>query len=204
MFGQEALYYLIRNYKFQTVLDVAAAAGEHAKIFRDYGKNVTELDFGKSYYCRKRKNGNFIQGDYLDIHFAKSFDVVWLCHVLEHQLNPNFFLKKVNQDLKEGGVLAITVPPLKDSIVGGHVTLWNAGLLLYQLVLANFDCREASIKKYDYNISVILRKKKIELPILTQDCGDVNLLSKFFPKGLKTDNKLEGFNGNIKELNWSE
>ena len=77
----------------------------------------------------------------------------------EHQVNPNLFLKKIFNDLKEGGVLAITVPPLKHEIVGGHVTLWNAGLTMYQLVLAGFNCKNISIKSYGYNISVVLKKK---------------------------------------------
>lgn len=204
MCGKIALEYLIKKYDFKTVLDVGSGSGEHSKVLRASGKEVTEIDFGNSYYSKQRKDNNFICGNYLDISFVKSFDVAWCCHVLEHQLNPNLFLEKVNRDLKEGGILAITVPPLKHNIVGGHVSLWNGGLLLYQLIMAGFDCRNASIKTYGYNISVILRKKKIELPALTHDCGDLNRLSEFFPKDLRTNNRLEGFDGNIKQLNWKK
>ena len=47
------------------------------------------------------------------------------------------FLKKVHSLLNEGGYLAIIVPPRKPFIVGGHVTIWNAGLVLYNLILAS-------------------------------------------------------------------
>ena len=209
MFGKIALDYLISNYKFKTILDIGSGEGEHSKILRASGKEVTELDLGGSYYSKQRKDTNFISSDYLSTEFNKPFEAIWACHVLEHQLNPNLFLKKINKDLKEAGVLAITVPPLKDYIVGGHITLWNAGILLYQLILAGFNCREASIRKYGYNISVILNKKKVVLPTLSYDYGDVEKLLDYFPKELRVKEgngrfKLEGFDGNITILNWKK
>lgn len=125
--------------------------------------------------------------------------------VLEHQLNIQDFLVKVNSLIKENGVLAITVPPLKNTIVGGHVSLWNAGLLIYRLVLAGFDCKEASVCTYGYNISVIVKKRSIfVLDQIAYDVGDLNILSKYFPKGLKYFNseKDKPFYGKIRKLNW--
>jgi len=71
------------------------------------------------------------------------------------------------------------------------------------------DCREAKIKKYDYNISVMIKKKSIKLPKLTNDHGDLNRIIQFFPKELVHKNKaeqdiMEGFNGDIKQLNWNK
>lgn len=79
--------------------------------------------------------------------------------MLEHQLNPNIFLKKVYSVIKEDGYLCIIVPPRKPIIVGGHVSIWNAGLLMYHLIHAGFDCSNASIFQYDYNIGIIIKKK---------------------------------------------
>lgn len=85
-------------------------------------------------------------------------------------------------DLKDDGIAALTVPPLKHEIVGGHVNLYNAGLLLYQMILAGFDCRNASIHTYDYNISIIVRKDRyVDLSGLTFDSGDINYLKQYFP-----------------------
>ena len=211
MFGQIGLLYLIKNYKFKTILDIGSGQGTHANILRACKKKVTEIDLGKSYYSTKRIKNNFIHKDYLNIKFNKKFDAIWACHVLEHQPNPNLFLKKIHKDLKNNGILVITVPPLKDYIVGGHLSLWNAGLLLYNLILAGFDCKNASIKKYDYNITVIVQKKSIKLPKLSYDYKDVEKLIDYFPTKLRNmSNKinngllLEGFNGNIKQLNWKE
>ncbi|MBS4041253.1 MAG: class I SAM-dependent methyltransferase [Flavobacteriales bacterium] len=198
-FAGETLQYVIKNYEFEDVLDVGSGEGKHSDIFKLFNKNVTSIDFGKSVYFEKRSSKHAcVFGDYYSYNFNKKFDLIWASHVLEHQPNPNLFLKKIFNDLKENGILAITAPPLKHEIVGGHVTLWNAGLLLYQLVLAGFNCKEASIKSYGYNISVVLQKKTIkELPELSYDSGDITLLSDYLPKGLN-----EPFDGNIHHLNW--
>lgn len=211
MFGNIAIEYLLKNYKFNTLLDIGSGDGKHSEIFRNNKKEVTEIDLGSSYYAKQRKGNKIVSSNYLNIHFDKAFDAIWMCHVLEHQPNPNIFLQKANKDLKENGILAVTVPPLKNQIVGGHVTLWNAGILLYQLILAGFDCSEAAIKKYQYNISIILKKKSIKIPSLTSDYGDIDKLSNYFPNSLNTGfrnpadkSKLEGFNGDINNLNWKE
>ena len=110
-------------------------------------------------------------------------------------------MKKLKSDLKPDGILCVTVPPPKHEIVGGHVSVWNAGLLMYRLVLAGFNCSNARIKKYGYNISLILPNSPSTLdsglPDLHYDTGDIDKLKNFFPLNTK-----EGFNGDITELNW--
>lgn len=198
-FAYLAIQKLITDYNFETILDVGSGSGEHTKCFLDNNKKVTAIDFGKSVYFEKRSDSyNYLQADYNSYKFEKLFDAIWASHVLEHQPNPNYFLKKIFSDLKENGILTITVPPLKHQIVGGHVTLWNAGLILYQLVLAGFNCKDASILQYGYNISVIVRKKTIKkFPELAFDKGDIENLLEYFPDGF-----TEPFDGDIKILNW--
>ena len=152
------------------LLDIGCGDGEHAKGFRKVF-DVTTLDL---------KPEADIIGDYLSVEIPK-MDCIWASHVLEHQRNPGLFLDKVFKDLRPGGLLAITVPPRKDEIVGGHVTLWNAGLLLYNLVLAGFDCSRASLYVQEYDISVLVKKKEASLPTLKRDSGDIEKLANFFP-----------------------
>ena len=175
----------VLSMEFQTVLDVGAG-GDHADTFRNNGKTVTTLNFTDADIC----------SDFLTAKVG-AYDLVWASHVLEHCPNPNLFLKKAYSCLNSGGILAITVPPLKHEIVGGHVSLWNPGLLLYHLVLAGFDCSEASVKEYGYNISVVLRKKQAKLPALSMDCGDIEKLARFFPFPAQ-----HGFDGRLREINW--
>lgn len=178
------------------VLDIGSGDGSHARYMRDHGKNVIAVSL--------EPPADWV-GDYLTGECLKKFDAIWACHVLEHQPNPGLFLKKCFSDLKDGGVLAITVPPAKHNIVGGHVTLWNAGLLLYNMILAGFDCREARVSRNypaveggtPYNISVIVKKREAVLPTLRMDTGDIEALAKFFPFPAE-----HGFNGSLPAINW--
>lgn len=183
-----------------SLLDIGCGTGRHSNQFFQYDYlSITGVDINPADKWMTR-------GDYNDIRFAKKFDTIWCAHVLEHQHNVQNFLKKVYDDLKEGGWLAITVPPRKDEIVGGHVSLWNAGLLVYNLVLAGFDCSDCKIKSYGYNVSVLVKKKpggdwahRNFKPALRYGKGDIELLAPYFPPNCRT----HGFSGVIEEWNWS-
>jgi SAM-dependent methyltransferase len=194
--SREALEKLISAYDFRTVLDVGCGPGHHAALLRQAGKEVTGIDVVKM--C-----DGMIVANYLEHQFEQPFDCLWLSHVLEHQLNVNLFLKKAFRDLKPGGILAVTVPPLKHEIVDGHLTLWNAGLLLYNLILAGFDCSRARIKQYGYNISVLVPKAPAAVPYerLHYDTGDIALISRFFPEHPRMQ-WVQAFRGDIAQLNW--
>jgi len=174
-----------------TVLDIGAGKEEyHANDMRKCGLTVDTVDFFN----------NTFQGDYNTLpDFSSQYDAIWCAHTLEHQLNVGLFLKRIFKDVKENGLVCITVPPAKDTIVGGHLSLWNAGLLLYNLILAGFDCSEAMVATYGYNITVMVKKKTAILPELKYDTGDIESLIRFFPVRIKP---VERFDGVIMEVNW--
>lgn len=187
MLAEEALDKVL-TMDFRTVLDIGSGRGLHSYEFLRHSKEVTTVSLEEPAH---------IIGDYNDQIFYEKFDCIWASHVLEHQRNPGEFLEKCYKDLKDDGILAITVPPRKDIIVGGHVTLWNAGLLLYNLILAGFDCSEASVKTYGYNVSVIVKKKLAVHGNLAMGRGDIEKLAHLFPMDVE-----HGFDGNIQEINW--
>tara|TARA_R110000751_G_scaffold291454_1_gene398440 strand:+ start:19 stop:633 length:615 start_codon:yes stop_codon:yes gene_type:complete len=204
MLSDIAIKKLLKDYSFNTVLDVGSGKGEHSDIFSDNNKKVTAVDIGNSEYFRSRKTGfdniELITADFNGHNFGSlQFDCVWASHILEHQRNVGLFLEKVISLTKEGGIICITIPPMKSQIVGGHLTLWNGGLLLYNLVLCGLDCSEASILCYGYNISIILKKKRIDIPNnLSYDIGDIEKMKRFFPNNYD----YQGFDGNIQKINW--
>jgi len=187
--GNDAIEKLVADYQFDTVLDLGCGAGDHTSYFRDHGKQVTTLDAGH-YHAFKP---DYV-GMYEDILFPTQFDCIWTSHVLEHVRNPGIFLDKVHRDLKEGGVLAITVPPLKHDLVSGHINLFNPGILVYQLIQAGFDCSKAAVKVYGYNISLIMQKVSHGLPTGTWSFPEV---VKFFPFPVRQNS-----DGRIIRVNW--
>jgi SAM-dependent methyltransferase len=184
-----AAFQLLNQISYASALDIGSGDGLHARLFREAGKHVTTISMIEP---------ADIVGDYLAIDLERQFDVAWASHVLEHQVNPGHFLEKVRRDLKSGGILAVTVPPMKPQMVGGHVSLWNAGLLLYHLVLAGIDCADAKVWSEGYDVSVIVRNKAASLPAdLIHDAGDLERLAHLFPLPVK-----QGFSGEIHKLNW--
>lgn len=127
------------------------------------------------------------------------YKVVNLSHVLEHVYSPIECLDNILQEVNGLEYLIISVPLLKHQIVGGHVNLYNTGLLMYQLVLAGYDCSNISIATINKEICCVLPVERIvSYPKLKHDCGDIELLAQYFPKGYD----YQGFNGNIDKINW--
>jgi len=208
--SQAAVQKLLDDFEFDTVLDIGAGAMEQSIVFSRHGKKVTAVDYGVSIYYKEFKveNGTGIKqiiGDFNHIEFDEQFDCVWASHILEHQPNVDQFLHKVVSLTKENGIIAITVPVFDHVIYGGHVSLWNAGLVLYRLVLTGVNCANAHILSYGDNISVLVRKETITVPQdIEYDCGDLRRIKAYLPEALTyySNPRDEPFDGNIERLNW--
>ncbi len=197
--GGFALQTLLDHLAFDTVLDVGSGKGKHAALLAAHGKRVTAVDLGRStYFAQRGPDDAAVVGDVLDVELGGPFDLVWASHVLEHQPDVRRFLRRLRDATREDGLLAIVVPPLKHEIVGGHLTLWNAGLVLYNLAVAGIDCARCAICRYDYDVCVLVRKRSIDvIPELAFDSGDVGRLRPFLPNFCD-----EPFDGDVVLHNW--
>lgn len=139
---------------FNSILDIGSAAGNCSDIFKFLGKDVTRVEHLEIYDAEYRT-------DFITTNFKKKFDCIWASQVLEHQRNVGLFLNKCFDDLNENGILAITVPysTNKNMLEMGHALNFNPLNLIYNLVLAGFDCSEIKLKVYDNDIGIILKKK---------------------------------------------
>lgn len=181
MWAERALAAVLALDGIRTVLDIGAGPGEHAVAFRAAGRIVTTTD-------HQLRLAPDILGDFpdgvLDALAARGpFDLVWSSHVLEHARDPGRFLDAAVSLVAPGGALAVTVPPMKPQLVGGHLSLWTLGLLVYHLVLAGVDCSAAACLEDGYNLSVVVPEvRRIGgLPALRHDAGDLERLAPWFP-----------------------
>jgi SAM-dependent methyltransferase len=194
--SSEAVDKLLKDYSFRSILDIGCGAElEHSLKFAEFGKDVTSVDLlPLSNSVDKPDNINFVNQNIFDfIELGEKFECVWSSHCLEHLESPIPFLRLLKKVTNPDSIICITVPPLKHNIVSEHISLWNGGLLIYCLVLAGYDCSDIVLKKYGYNISVILKRKDIEVKT-----SNINELSKFFPEKYNYFN----FNGDIDSINW--
>ncbi len=172
------------------VLDIGAGDGRHADPMRAAGLNVTTIDLMSPVLLMKSAHvpsgscwpAPDIQGDYLNVPAPdKAYQAIWCSHVVEHQRDVGAFLRKMFSELEDGGLLAVTVPPMGESLVGGHLNQFTEAGLVYNLVCAGFDCAEARVGIYGYNISVLVEKRPFDCPVLCFDAGDIEALRDFFP-----------------------
>lgn len=204
--AQDALIKCCENKSIKTVLDVGCGKGDHAGIFLEYGKTVTGIEAG--FTCRIKENYTFkfIQDDFLKHNFTEQYDLVWCSHVLEHQLAVGEFIKKVFSCCRDDGHVAITVPnDISGKVEEGHVSIWNAGLLMYNIIQCGYSCKHARVKSYAGNVSVIVPKEIIKVEE-KYDYRGVSDTRKYFPDNMICGSTRFGgvlFDGNIEELNWN-
>lgn len=175
------------------ILDVGGGLGLNAAFFRYHGYSVDVIDLKQGETANAEKLT--YEGDYRDFSPANKYDIIWSSHMIEHILNPGEFFEKCKLWLREGGVLAITVPPLRLSELRlVHPGQFNAGMILLQLIYAGFLCYDASVCEYGYNLSVIITKHSRENQAIA-DCLPKNLNATY-------RNNVPMFDGNINLLNW--
>ncbi len=201
--AQDALIKCGSDNSIRTVLDVGCGKGDHSNIFLEFGKQVTGIDAEVNCKIKVNSSFQFIQDDFIKHEFMEQYDLVWCSHVLEHQLAVGEFIEKLFSCCKDIGKVAITVPNEKQGMVmEGHVNNWNAGLLMYNIIQSGFNCRNAAVKTYAGNVSVIVTKEKINKENGYRVVGNTR---RYFPANMKCgENRFGGvfFDGNIEELNW--
>lgn len=207
MFGKRALDELLLFPGWNTALDVGAGKCIQSEYLKSKGKQVYTCDMNISggANCKTDEFSYDYVGNFLDINFDKSFDCTYAIHVLEHQKNVGLFVDKLKLITKPSGLICFVIPIRKPFIVSGHLSIWNAGLLLYNLVSSGIDCRDCKILQYDYNICLIVKNNSFDVSELNlhHDVGDLKKLSEFFPKELREKcNRDDWFDGDIFNLNW--
>lgn len=170
------------------IADVGGGDGAAARYLEGYGHRVVEFDYARSGVRFEDSEFNF------------HVDALYCSHMLEHCRNPGLMLDRFREIVIAGGYICILVPPAKHNIVGGHLTLWNAGLLLYNLVRAHIDCSTARVRCFGYNVAVVCRNDTADFDddALAEDNGDIEALARFFPFPV-----AQGFDGRVALHNWA-
>lgn len=208
--GYRALVKVLDDKKLTSVLDIGCGDGIQGRIFSDNGKIVTGINLGSKDESFNgeylKKYGEVIIGDYLRLELNEKYDIIWLSHILEHIHDVGEFLIKVRHDVKEGGTLAIIVPPDETDITINHEHTFNTGRILRFLILAGFDCRDIISFDYGYNKCFILNNVKFHSKKDTylKDEVEIKEAFKYLPACIQVNTLEDGnliFSGDIKKIN---
>lgn len=91
------------------VLDIGCAAGYFLSYLNDRGWEATGVDISATCVEFARGAGLAVyEDDYLEIAFARPFDLITLWASIEHLHCPDRFLEKARDELKQGGRLFIS------------------------------------------------------------------------------------------------
>lgn len=143
----------------KSVLDVGVGNGAHSMAFIANGATrvvgVDPREKNIEHNCYEHKQDPYEQLDLGD----EKFDMVWCSHTLEHIPNVQHFLIHLRAWLKPDGWLAISVPSDKQQRVHiGHLTLWTPAHLVYNLICAGWDCKEAIWYTRYLSIGLLVQK----------------------------------------------
>lgn len=135
------------------LLDVGCGNGGFLALARQAGWDVEGLDFDAGAVLAARSRGLMVHEGGIDVLDGRDacFDVITLCHVIEHVPDPCAMLRRLHALLKPGGMLWLDTPNL-DSLGAchfganwrgleppRHLVLFNASSLCEALHQAGFS-----------------------------------------------------------------
>jgi len=93
-------------------LDVGSGAGQTLALFERFGWEAVGMDISPQAAAAARRSGHrVIQGELHPTSFPEgSFDLIWMCHVLEHAHDPRAMLMAAQRLLKPSGVAVVEIP----------------------------------------------------------------------------------------------
>lgn len=174
----DCINYLTKNYSFNNLIDVGCGYAPYKELFGNI--TYTGIDIlvndGDNFIC-----DNFNHHDFE----GQKYECVFTSHCIEHQSNLETFLRNIKSIIEDNGVLCILWPPPKDNVVGGHVNMFNPGMLLYNLTRIGIDCSKTRCIYSGYTYGIVGNISLVDEIDLIYDTGDIELLSHLFPFNAK-------------------
>lgn len=99
--------------KSKKLLDIGCAKGDFMLFFSKKGFDVRGIEPDKNntkIVNKLFKKEVCINGLVEKVKIMEKFDVIYLCHVFEHLIRPDLFLKKIKNNLNKDGVIFLEVP----------------------------------------------------------------------------------------------
>jgi 2-polyprenyl-3-methyl-5-hydroxy-6-metoxy-1,4-benzoquinol methylase len=91
-------------------LDIGCAAGYFVNYIASRGWNAQGIEVSKPCveFARNKLRLNVIDADYLETRYTEKFDLITLWATIEHLPDPRSVIRKIFNDLREGGMLYVS------------------------------------------------------------------------------------------------
>ena len=143
-----------KNLKSKSFLEIGCGTGYILKKLKKEKAHVIGIEPGKN----KKRNSNIkiLNSFFERIKFKNKFDFVINNAVLEHQINPKRFLKKIKSILKHKGIVFVCVPDYEKQLMCGDPTLIHHEHLSFftKETLKNILklCKFSNVKTFNDNL----------------------------------------------------
>ncbi|MFW6027145.1 MAG: methyltransferase domain-containing protein, partial [Candidatus Woesearchaeota archaeon] len=140
------------------LLDIGTGAGFFVgtAIDRGWKAEGLELAEGNCEYAKEQLGIELINKDFYDFKYKEKYDVVTLFEVIEHLNDPKKALNRINEMVKDGG-LVVVATPIRDSLYGKkskgknvfwttveHLIYFDKNVMLDYLKEAGFEVLEVN------------------------------------------------------------
>ena len=134
------------------ILDFGSGAGHHLRPFLRAGASCTGVDYSKESVNIGRQHGlDMVQGGLDQV--EGEFDVILMCHVLEHLLDPIVALRKIGSHLANSGVLYISMPNIEHMSL---LQIQNAHTYYFSPDTFKYYGESAGLENIDLGVSDVI------------------------------------------------
>lgn len=182
--AKECTQFLINNFEFKNILDLGCGYMPYINLFNTKNIKYTGIDAfdPKIINKHKKSNAELINANFADYDFkGRKFDCVYSSHVIEHVADTEWFIRLLSNLVNDNGHLCIIFPKPKPEVVGGHVHIFNPGIMYYNIIRTGIDCSQWKTVEKDYSFGLMGPCKKVPQPKLTYSAGEIESLAKYFP-----------------------
>lgn len=214
--GQFDLLRATEYLRFTSVLDVDPARGAAAVYFAMAGKQTTVLSaadppgFAPDGYPATLMDVlavEQIRTEFNDLPEDRTYDAIWMAHVLQRTLDTGRMLKKAARLLNPNGWLMVSVPPYDSRVKMGYLsTGWNLGQLIHTLLVAGFNVKYGNFIRHGDNLCGFVQKGNQLAHSLPPGAGEMTRSAACFSEpGRSTlwPMPVQGpFEGDLDQVNW--
>lgn len=104
------------------------------------------------------------QGPLARLRFNAPLGGAFVCERLQQQANLHDYLVALRCSVAYDAPVALVVPNAHHELVDDHLNLFTAGTLVYNLVRAGWNCREATVDFDKRHLNVLLRRVDVPEP----------------------------------------